>query len=456
MISNAFPPFSELPASYEFTRKLLRLWSRFIFRRVRVLQAEEMPRSGPLLLVVNYPFSLVHAFAVMAALDRKLRCLAERKSARSWIGRWFSRSLGMIPYDYEAADWPTVVETASTLLSHGGAIMVFARQQAASSTEAAGFAPEAAEIALEAQARLGREVALPVHPVHVFWPAPPSSSEELLIHLDAAVTVKLTLLEEGDFSQQLKGMDGEIERGCRQNPFRLRPETVEHFITALEGVMREDLAEAWSQRPNWKQSVDELELSPFLVKLTHQINDRHPARLTALCEGLAAYREAKRRASLGQFKAETAGGWFRSGPRRMAAWLETLLGFPVACYGLLNLLPAWLVAKLAGLLRKGLWEATPREWTTRVLVTLGCYVVQIALAAHFLPRWEAGIYAPSLLFSGAYSLRYLWLAEHRIPVLAQSVAKGKRVARLRRMRRELIEELKQDQDRFASLWNIAH
>jgi len=456
MISNAFPPASDVSASYGPTRRLLRLWSRFIFRRVRVLQAEEMPHSGPLLLVVNYPFTLAHAFAVIAAIDRKLHCLAERKSARSWIGRWFSRSLGIIPYDYEAEDWPTVVETASTLLSRGGAVVIFARQQTASSTEAAGFAPEAAEIALEAQAQLGREVALPVHPVHVFWPAPPSSSEELLIHIDASVTVKLTLLEEGDFSQQLKGMDEEIKRACRQNPFRLRPETVEHFIAALEGVMREDLAETWSQRLNWKQSVDELELSPFLVKLTHQINDRHPARLAALCEGLAAYHEAKRRASLGQFKAETAGGWFHSGLRRAAAWLETILGFPVACYGLLNLLPAWLVAKLAGLLRKGLWEATPREWVPRVLAALGCYVVQIVLAAHFLPRWEAGIYAPSLLFSGAYSLRYLWLAERRIPVLTQSVAKGKRIARLRHMRKKLIEELRQDQDRFASLWNIAH
>jgi len=421
-----------------------------------VLQAKEMPCSGPLLLVVNYPFRLAHAFAVIAALDRRLHCLVERRSVRSRVGRWLSRALGMVPYDFEAEDWPSVVEAASTLLSHGSAIVVFARQQAASSTEAAGFAPEAAEIALEAQGRLGRELALPVHPLHVFWPAPPSRSEELLIHLDAAVEVSLTLLEKSDFIRQLKGMDGEIERACRQNPFRLRPETAMHFITALEGVMREDLAETWSRRRNWKQSVDDLELSPFLVKLTQQINDRHPARLAALCEDVAAYHEAKRQNSLRQFKAEAAGGWFQSGWQRLAAWLETLFGFPVACYGLLNLLPAWLIAKLAGLLRKELWQATPREWIARILITLGCYVCQIAVAAHFLPRWEAGIYAPSILFSGAYALRYIWLSERRIPVLAHSIAKGKRGARLRRMRRSVIEELKQDQDRFASLWNIAH
>lgn len=458
MTSSAFPVDlnSGAPSSYGFIRAVLRLWFRFIFRRIRVLQAVQGPHSGPLLLVVNDPFSMVHAFAVIAALERNLRCLVERKPAQSWAERWLSRALGMIPYDYESEDWPSVVEAVSAFISHGGAVMVFARQQADHSAETAGFAPEAAEIALETQAKLGRELALPLHPLHVFWPAPPSSSEELQVHLDAAAPVKLSLLEESDFSRQLKSMDAEIELACRQNPFRLRPETVGHFITALEGVMREDLAETWSRRPNWKQSVDDLELSPFLVKLTHRINDKDPARLAALCESLAAYYEAKRRASLGQFKAETAGNWFRAAPYRLAAWVEAVLGFPVACYGLLNLLPAWLIAKLAGQLRKGLWGATRREWTIRVLAALGCYIVQIALAAHFLPRWEAGIYAPSIVFSGAYALRYVWLSENRIPVLAQGVVQGKHRAKLGRMRRELIEELEQDQDRFATLWNIAH
>ncbi|MGH9375032.1 MAG: 1-acyl-sn-glycerol-3-phosphate acyltransferase [Terriglobia bacterium] len=458
MISSAFPvdAAADTPPFYRLERALLRLWFRFVFRRVRVLQAEQTSRAAPRLLVVNHPFSLAHTLAMVAALDRNLRCLAERRSEPNRAVQWLSGALGVVTYDYESESWPSVVEGASTLLGRGGAVMVFARQRAADSTEAAGFAPEAAEIALEAQGRLGREAALLIHPVHVFWPAPPSSSEELLIYVDSPVPVNLALLEESDFARQLKSMDAEIERACHRSPLRLHDDTVSRFIAGLEGVMREDLAETWSRRRNWKQSVDDLELSPFLVKLTHQVNDRHPARLAALCERLAKYREAKRRASLGELKAETAGGWFKNKWLRLGAWLETVIGFPVACYGLLNLIPAWLIARLAGLLRDGLWRTPPREWMLRVLVAIGCYTCQIALAATLLPRWEAGIYAPSILFSGAYALRYLWLTEHRIPVLAQSVAKEKRSARLRRMRRGLIDELKQDQDRFASLWNLAH
>ncbi len=441
---------------YRLGRSLLWLWFRFIFRRIRVLNAEQAPATGPLLLIVNDPFTLAHAFAMVAALNRDLRFLVEQRSASGSVVRHLSNILGMLPYDYQSESWPSVVEAASTLLSRGAAVMVFARQQPAGSAEGAAFAPEAAEIALEGQARLGREVTLPVHPVHVFWPAPPSKSEELLIHVDASVPVNLALLEESDFARQLRSMDAEIERACCRNPFRLQSDTVDHFISGLEGVMREDLAETWSRRRNWKQSVDDLDLSPFLVKFTHQVNDRLPARLAALCEALAEYREAKRRTALDEFKMEVAGGWLKNKWLRLGTWLETVAGLPAACFGLLNLIPAALIAKLAGLLRNGLWQAGPREWTLRVLVAVGCYACQIGLAAYLLPRWEAGIYAPSAIFSGAYALRYLWLAEHRIPVLLHTITKEKRSAGLRRMRRGLIGELKHDQDRFAGLWNVAH
>jgi hypothetical protein len=87
------------------------------------------------------------------------------------------------------------------------------------------------------------------------------------------------------------------------------------------------------------------------------------------------------------------------------------------------------------------------------MVTLVCYGGQIALAAYFLPRWEAGYYAPSLPISGAYLLRYVWLLQNRTSILSLSLDKRKR---LRKLRKNLIEELKHDQDRFAAIWKIAH
>lgn len=437
-------------AFYDLFRTIFRLWFGLIFRRIRILQAESL--SGPALLVVNHPPRLVDALIVIAAFERPVHCLLERERLGGWLSRWCARRLGFITCDFQE-DWTPALEACCSILNRGGIVLVFARQRAAEPES--GFAPEAAEIALEADAHMLSDLLLPVHPLHIFLPVPPSRLEELLIHLDAPLsTIDGAWVKENELEARIRAIDRELEQACSRNPFRLQPTDLERFIKGLEGVMREDFEETWSRRANWKQKVEDFELSPFLVRLANQLNSGHPGRLVALNEALQAYQEAKRRAALSTFRMETGEAWFKSWWRRLPAWVESVVGFPIACYGLLNLLIAWLLIWLLGLFRKGLWEATPGEWTARVLIALGCYAGQIALAAHFLPRVEAGYYAPSLLLSGAYLLRYLWLVEHRTKVLLETQGHGH--TRLRQMRKTLIEELKQDQDRYAALWKIAH
>lgn len=438
-------------------RGALRLWFGLLYRRIRVLNSEALSPSGPALLVVNHPSGFTDALILNAALDRPVHCLLEHGRLRGLLARTCARSLGIITYDYEGESWPSALQACCEVLDHEGLIVAFARQQPSSSEDSSGFAPEAAELALEAQAYLERGAPLPIYPANLFLPAPPSQSSEVMIHVGAPLSgISRSGALEAGMARTLKALDGEIERACRQNPFRLRPDDMAHFTAGLEEVMREDFAESWARRAHWKQKVEDFELSPFLVKLLNQLNCGHPGRLVALREALQAYREARRRDALSRLKAEMAGEWFESKGRRMAGWVETVLGFPVACYGLLNLLIAWLVLHLSGLLRKGLWDATPGEWAARGGIVLACYAGQIALAAHFLPRAEVGYYAPSLFLSGGYFLRYVWLVEHRSKLLIQVAGKTRRAAKLRRMRKMLIEELKRDQDRYATIWKIAH
>ncbi|MGH9354125.1 MAG: lysophospholipid acyltransferase family protein, partial [Terriglobia bacterium] len=389
---------------YTFVRSGLRLWFSLIFRRLRVLQEESLARSGPALLVVNHPPGFVEALMLVAALKRQVHCLLDQALLTGPFERLTARSLGMIPYEFQGEDWAAVLESVCKIFSKEGTALIFVRPPiAAAGAALSGFAPEAAEVALEAEAYLAREVPLPVFPVHLFLPAPPSTAGELLIHIDHSLSTRGAAWHaQEDLDKGIRMLDEEIEKACCAGPFRLQPDQVEQFIAGLETIMREDFSESWSHRANWKQKVEDFDLSPFLVKLTHRLNYGHPGRLAALNEALRNYQERKRRAALGALKAETAGAWHKSGWRRLAVWIETVAGFPIAVYGLLNLLAAWFVLRMAGLLRKGLWVATPKEWAARVVITLACYAGQVGLAAHFLPRPEAGYYAPSLLLSGAY------------------------------------------------------
>ncbi|MGH9397090.1 MAG: 1-acyl-sn-glycerol-3-phosphate acyltransferase [Terriglobia bacterium] len=440
---------------YNFFRRGLRLWFGLIFHRLRVLDEISMPASGPALLVVNHPPGLAEALLLVAALGRRVHCLIDQDHVESPLGRLAAGALGMIPYQFRNDDWPAVLESVCRIFSHGGTVLIFARQHEAGAAE--GFAPEAAEVALEAEIYLGREAPLPIVPVHLFLPVPPSGAGEALVHIEPPLASQgASWRKEEDLDAGIRLLDQEIEKACCESPFRLQPDVVEKFLGGLESVMREDFAEKWSHRANWKQRVEDFDLSPFLVKLTHQLNYGHPGRLAALNGALQGYQERKRRAALHAFIGETAGAWHKSQRKKMCVWAETIIGFPIACYGLLNLLIAWFVIWAVGLWKKGLWEATPREWTKRVVIALVCYAGQIGLAAHYLSRAEAGYYAPSLLISGAYLLRYLWLLERRTSVLNSATGNRRRTAKLRRLRTALIDELKRDQDRYTTTWKIAH
>lgn len=441
---------------YAFVRSSLRLWFGLISRRLRVLQEESLPRSGPALLIVNHPSGFVEALILVAALKRQVHCLLDQSLLAGPFERLVARTLGMIPYEFQGDDWAAALETVCKIFSQDGTVLTFVRPPVLQANAVRGFAPEAAEVALEAEAYLGREVPLPVFPVHLFLPAAFSAAGETLIYIDDSLSEQSAPWHaQEDLDKGIRMLDEELEKACCSGPFRMQPDQVEQFIGGLEVVMREDFAESWSHRANWRQKVEDFDLSPYLIRLTHRLNYGNPGRLAALNEALRNYQESKRRVALGALRAETAGDWPKSSWKRLAVWIETVAGFPIAVYGLLNLLVAWFVLRMAGLMKKGLWEATPKEWATRVVIALACYAGQVALAAHFLPRAAAGYYAPSLLLSGAYLLRYLWFWEHRTTVLAGATGGASRATRLRRLRKSLIGEIKRDQDRYVSTWKIA-
>lgn len=445
------PPDSGL---YAFARALLRLWFSLVYRRLRVLQEKSLPQEGPALLVLNHPPGFVEALILVAALKRRVHCLIDHSLLTGPLERLIARSLGMMTYEFQGEDWAAALEAVCRIFSREGMALIFI-----SPPDSAGggkFAREAAEAALEAEAYLGREAPLPVFPVHLFLPSAPSAAGEAIIHVDDSLLAEAAHWRaQENLEKAIRALEETIEKACCSGPFRLQPEQVEQFISGLEAVMREDFAESWAHRANWKQKVEDFDLSPYLIKLTHRLNYGNPGRLAALNEALRHYQERKRRTALGVLRAETAGDWPKSGWRRFAVWVETVAGFPIALYGILNLIPAWVVARAAGLMKKGLWDATLKEWIIRVIIALACYSGLVALAAHFLPRAAAGYYAPSLLLSGVYLLRYLWLWEHRTKVLAGAMGGSRRAGRLLRLRKALIGEMKRDQDRYLPTWKAA-
>ncbi len=409
------------------------------------------------MLLISHPASFLDALILIAAFDRQMHCLLDRRLFRGpWRGL-LARGLRMIADEREGAGRQATLDASCQVLAGRGAVVVFAEQQREEDEAPPRLALKAATLALESELRHSGQLGLAIFPTHLYLPVAPLQSSELLIHIDAPL-YPLEFLPPGseELSDRSRALATALEAACRQNAFRLQPGEVEQFLSDLEEVLRSDLEEDWASRPNWKQNVESFRLSRFVAEWVEEINYLNPGRLVALRKFLQAYREARRRWSLRQLRVETAGEWLKSRRRRMLVWGESVLSLPLAGWGMINHLLLWPLLSWSGLLKKNSGRSVKVEWLLRALAVLVCYAGQISLCGHWLGRSWAGYYALTLPLSGAYLWRYVWLLRSRTRLLLIAVRVPPQAAKLRRMRKELHREVNAARDVYADALGVPH
>jgi hypothetical protein len=184
-------------------------------------------------------------------------------------------------------------------------------------------------------------------------------------------------------------------------------------------------------------------LSRFVADWAEQTNYLNPGQLVTLRERLEEYRHLEQQCTLRRLEVEAANPWMRSGLRRAMVWLETLVGLPIALYGLVNHLAIGAVALLVGSFRKNSSRSRTAEWVIRGAILAAGYTVQIYLVAHRWGRAAAGYYAPSLPASGLYLWRYAWLLQHQTRLLFSSLMIPAATRKAKRLRNDFLKEFEE-------------
>jgi 1-acyl-sn-glycerol-3-phosphate acyltransferase len=438
---------------YRFVRGLIRLWFGFFFRKIRLLRGGAVPASGAVMLVVSHPASFLDALILVAALERQVRCLLNKDLLRGYLRSRLARCLGMILYEPEGAARVATLWGAREALGRREAVVVFAEQQAAKSGKSSPVGQAAATLAVEAESQHAGQLHLTVFPVHMYLPVGRSQSSELVIYVSSPLSPK-EFLSAGDLPARRFAM--ELEEALQESAFRLQPGDIRQFLVDLEEVLRTDLEEEWAAQPHSKQKAEGFTLSEFIVGWMEQLNFLNPGRLVALRDGLDAYREERRRWALRQAEVESGGAWLQSAALCIWYWLESLVGLPIAVYGLANHLLVWVLLFWGGLLKRETERDRTLEWLLRAGVVLGCFAAQILLCAHWLGRATAGYYALTLPLSGAFLWRYEWLLRARTRLLILAARLRRQGERLRRQRRRFVEELNTARDAYAETLGIPH
>ena len=101
------------------------------YRRIEVVGAEHIPRSGPLIVAANHHNSVVDAMLVLAVFPRRLRTLAKRPLFHHPLIGPFLRLVGALPVHrrQKSGNNPTrnaaLFAATTATLRAGGAVLVF-------------------------------------------------------------------------------------------------------------------------------------------------------------------------------------------------------------------------------------------------------------------------------------------------------------------------------------------
>jgi hypothetical protein len=387
------------------------------------------------MFAVSHPPGFLEALILVAAFERPIHCVLPKASVRGPLTRLLARSLGIIFWKDERTPAERDLRAESKVLAGRGTLVMFADRSPAPQGACDTAVSTAASVLWEAESQLsGLQVT--IHAVHLFLAVPPSKSRESLIYVDSALARPPGLDDD-----ELQALDSALGARFRENVFQLRPPDLEYFLGDLEELLRAGLQEDWRSRPNWKQEAEGFGLGRFVAEWVRQANYMHPGRLVSLRESLDEYRRLQQQIALRQLEVEAADSWLHSGLRRVLVWSETLVGLPIALFGLLNHVLIGALLLVAGSFKKNSQRTRSTEWMVRGVVVPGCYAFQILLVAHWWGRAGAGYYAPALLASGAYLWRYWWLARHQTRLLFMSLGIPSLASKAQGLRRALLEEL---------------
>jgi glycerol-3-phosphate O-acyltransferase / dihydroxyacetone phosphate acyltransferase len=438
-----------VPAAYRLMRAVVRFGLRVFFPRLRMLNLERVERPGPAILLMTHPRSVPVALLLITALERPVHCLVPSAEVRGYFRGLAARALGIQAFDCTREEQNSMLNSCLGVLANQGMLVLLSGQNLRDGGGRPLVADFAARLTVEAILQSQGQFQPGIYPVHWFLGTGRRGPEPLMC-VDNPIEAKEFLPKVGeDVAKASKHLVAAIRNAIGSNIFGLAEADLEHFNRELEDLSREHLRQLWSRRPGWKQRPEDLEFSSYARKWIAEQNRTDPALLVELRETLASYREAHRQCSLGELLVETSGPWQASHPRVVAAWIETVLGFPVAFYGLVNHLLALVILSFSGLFGNSPERDPKVEWLLRIFAVLSSYTLQISVANFWWGRAVAGYYALTLPVSGAYLWRYRWLIRRRVRVLVRKVLHPAMLSRVARERETILRRFNQELERTA-------
>lgn len=406
---------------YRILRRLAYFSVRVFFRRIEVEGVENVPRSGPVLLVPNHPNAIVDALMVVIHLKRPVSITAKSTLADIPVMRRVLKSTNAILF-HRKKDAAMGADTSSNItaiaqcrerLELGEALLIFPEGQSHSDPGLRPLRSGAARVALDYVSSgldpglYAGELAgnLVIIPVGLHFPEKDRFRSDVWVRFGKPLDPG-KWLKENPAGGPLD-LTTEIEKRIRELTlnFERRPDSV---LLMWAAEILETGAEAPARLGLDKHRVStRLKLVQLLNEGFKQLKEDQKEAIVDLRRRVRAYRLELR--GLGIKPSEVYLQMPAVQVVRFIVWEFTILvvGMPIAAWGALNhLIPAAIIRFVAVSLsvEKDKW-ASNVVLPTVVFIPL-FYAIQITAAWLFMPHLWTGLYAISLPVSGLFAILY--------------------------------------------------
>jgi glycerol-3-phosphate O-acyltransferase / dihydroxyacetone phosphate acyltransferase len=390
---------------------MLRFTLRIYFRRIEVAGLEHVPRTDPVVFVLNHPNALVDPSFLLCLAPRKVSFLAKAPLFRMPIIGAFVRALDSLPAYRQQDKGEDVNKNQETFaaaakwLSEGGTIGICPE---GISHDRPGLQPiktGAARIALGAVAS-GQARNLKIVPAGLYYTAKTSFRSDALLYFGKPIEVTPQPLENGAPPRPaVKELSRQIEEALREVMLDAHHEEALHAISRAEEIFSSERAKDQSSG----SLARELQIRQQFIKGYATLMERAPERVKALEARLIRFDQQLKQAGVDPMNLTPP----KSTTSVLSQILKRLLVFVLmlgpAVLGIVIHFPAY---RLGGLFSSRLFRNTEDVVSTiKIISAMLFFPVTWLLAAgvgfYFAGWWAVLVILPLLPLCGYIAMRFL-------------------------------------------------
>jgi glycerol-3-phosphate O-acyltransferase/dihydroxyacetone phosphate acyltransferase len=331
---------------------LLRFTLRIFFRRVETEGLERVPRTGPVMFVLNHPNSLVDPVFILCLAPRPVSFLAKAPLFRIPLVGWLVRAAGSIPVERRqdpGADLTKNREMFARVRAHlaaGGAVALFPEGTSHSDPRLKPMKTGAARIALGVQST----PPLRIQPVGLFYTAKQTFRSEALVYFGE--TFEVTPAPLGPDGEpppdRVQDLTERIGRALGEVTLQADAYEAHDFVARTERILASQRRESDdAPRP---ELADEFAFRRRILAGYHALRARDPERLEKIRRRVFRYEDRLRGAGIDPWDVPV--GRLRAG-RMILSLVVFLLRFILLLpLGVPGLILHYLPYRLVGLLSK--------------------------------------------------------------------------------------------------------